>query len=125
QPGPGPVTYAWGVGAGLPPLDGAAGGVDEARLARAQERHHARHLGYGAESAERHLAPDELLQGRRILLHPPVPSAALPQDRARRDAVHGDAASGHLAPERGHEADLPRLGGVVGGRAAGLATPDR
>src|SRR5712692_9015984 len=113
------------VGPRLPAVDGDARTVDQARLPRADERHHARHLFHGAEAAQRHLETHELgdLIGVRTLA--PVPSATFPQDRTRRDAVDGHALGGDLPRERRDEADLGCLGGVIGGSAAGLAAVDR
>src|SRR5712691_7812600 len=100
---------------GLPAVDGDARTVEEACLLRADERDHVRHLLHHAKSPERHLGAHERVDPIRVRLLPPIPAAALPQDRTRSDAVDGHALRGHLAGERRGEADFGGLGGVIRG----------
>src|SRR5215472_9853341 len=97
----------------LPSVDCPAGAVDQARGARAQERHHAGDLLRRAEAAQRELTPDERGDALRVGLLAPVPRAALEDDRAGCDAVDRDPVGADLASERRDEADLGRVGGVV------------
>src|SRR5205085_654624 len=122
---PGPGTSSSDVGAGLSSVDRDARAIEKARLVRANEHRRAGHLRHRPEPTQRHLPPHELGDAVWILLLPAMPSASLPEDRARGDAIHRDAPGCNLAGQRTHEADLGRLRGVVGGRAARLPTEDR
>src|SRR2546427_12031618 len=97
-PPPGPGTLASDVGSRLAPVHRHACAVDETRLLRAEERHHAGHLGHASEALHREVAPDELGYALGVLLLPAVPAASLPQHGAGRDAVDRDATRRHLAP---------------------------
>src|SRR5260370_14247918 len=109
---------------GLPTVDGDARTVEEACLLRADERDHVGHLLHHAKPPQRHLGAHERVDPFRIRLLPPMPAAALPQDRTRSDAVDRHALRGDLASERRREADLGGLGGVVGRSSSRLASID-
>src|SRR5437762_3209939 len=71
----------------LTAIDRDTRAADQARLSRAQERDHRRHLFGGAESPEGHLEAHELGDAVRVCLLAAMPAAALPQDRPRRHRV--------------------------------------
>src|SRR5215471_17308068 len=100
----------------LAAVDGPAGAVYQARRPRTEERHDLCGFFRGAEAAQWQLATNEGGDAFRICLLPAVPGTTLEQDRAWGNAVDRHASGGHLAGERGDEADLGGLGGVVGRR---------
>src|SRR5260370_5812105 len=112
------------VRAGLPTVHGDARAIEKACLLRADERDHVGDLLHHAKSAERHLGAHAGVDPFRIRLLPPIPAAALPQNRTRSDTIDGHALRGDLAGERRGAADLGGLGGVVGRSSSRLASID-
>src|SRR5260370_2647380 len=112
------------VRAGLPTVHGDARAIEKACLLRADERDHVGDLLHDAKSPEWHLGAHEGVNPFRIRLLPPIPAAALPQNRTRSDTIDGHALRGDLAGERRGEADLGGLGGVVRRSSSRLASID-